>query len=510
MRCLILIAVALTCMASESDQRDINQAWSEVLGPATPTRPATIQQGEKPAEADFLNHLFLQTRTEFIREQTSFTALPTLSGVINAMPGESASSSGIPYPAAFQPDANRVYELLNFGTRGWLSPLVDSNFTLRYQQDLTPVDPASAAMNLVNTFSHNRRIELLDASVDIHAPPGTNLRIGRQYVYGAELAAFDGASLSIDRSAYSITLYGGRRFSLYGDPVQRAIGGGNFHLRLDGPSSLEYDALIYVRASQTLTYRKRLERNWFLTTYLRAVGSSPVDFSSQLLYLSPSGKTTARLAFFQKLTDKDFPYDYTLTARDLDPHNPITRLNLGPTPPYTQVAMDAHRTLMPRLRVGGLVWIRRLNNSADQSAFNTSFEDWRVNTQMFAIRQTEVDTEFHQHNSHRGSPSGAVFFDDISRSGETRINDITAEVRRPFAEGKLTLSAGGFYRLLDFQDQFRAFKNAHDRGLLGSAWYRIDPKTRLWFDYSLDTDYSVFRPDIRHSTMLRVGLDWKY
>jgi hypothetical protein len=103
-----------------------------------------------------------------------------------------------------------------------------------------------------------------------------------------------------------------------------------------------------------------------------------------------------------------------------------------------------------------------------------------------------------------------VFFDDISRSGETRINDITAEVRRPFAEGKLTLSAGGFYRLLDFQDQFRAFKNAHDRGLLGSAWYRIDPKTRLWFDYSLDTDYSVFRPDIRHSTMLRVGLDWKY
>ncbi|MDQ2945439.1 MAG: hypothetical protein M3Y27_05765 [Acidobacteriota bacterium] len=513
MRPLILIAAALTCAGAEP-AKDINQAWSEVLGQASTVRPTVLSPIENRAEnrpgADFLNHLFLQSRTEYIREQTSFTGLPTLSGVINATPGESANAAGIPYPGAFQPSANRVYEMLNFGMRGWLSPRLDSNFTIRYQQDLTPVDSSSPALNLLNTFPHNRRIELLDASVDIHGLSGTNVRVGRQYIYGAELAAFDGASISFEHSRYSMTLYGGRRFSLYADPVQRAIGGGNFRVRLNDSSSLEYDALWYVRASQSLTYRKRFYRNWFLTAYFRTVGGSPVDLSSQLLYLSASGKTTARVAFFQKLSSKDFFYDYTTTARDLDPHNPISRLNLGPISPYTQVAIDAHRAVWPRLRVGGLIWIRRLNDSSEQSAFNTSFADWRLNAQVFALRKTEFDVEFHQHNSHRSSPSGAVLFDDISRSGETRIQDITAEVRRPFAEGRLTLSAGGFYRRLDFQDQFRAIKNAHDRGLLGSAWYRIDPKTRLWFDYSLDNDYAVFRPDIRHSTILRLGLDWKY
>lgn len=510
MRLLIWVAAALTCAAEESGKNSINQEWSDVLGQASAARPTAVPADDNRSADDFLNHLFLQTRTEYIREQTSFTGLPSLSGVINALPGENFNVAGIPYPGAFQPSANRVYELLNFGTRGWLSPRLDSNFTIRYQQDLTPVNSASPALNLLNTFPRNRRFELLDASVDIHGLAGTNLRVGRQYVYGAELAAFDGASLSFEHSRYSMTLYGGRRFSLYGDPVQRAIGGGNVRVRFNDSSSLEYDALFYVRASQSLTYRKKLRRDWFLTTYLRTVGSSPVDFSSQLLYLSSSGKTTARLAFFQKLSNKDFFYDYTAAARDLAPHNPIPRLNLGPISPYTQVAMDAHRAIVPRLRVGGLLWIRRLNDSSDQSAFNTSFEDWRMNAQVFAIRKTEVDAEFHQHNSHRGSPSGAVLFDDISRSGETRIQDVTAELRRAFADGRLTLSAGGFYRRLDLQDQFRAIKNAHDRGLLGSSWYRIDPKTRLWFDYSLDTDYSVFRPDIRHSTILRLGLDWKY
>ena len=344
MRALLLIAAVLTCSGADTGKSDITQAWSEVLGQASTIAPIVHAVENRPAD-DFLNHLFLQSRTEYIREQTSFTGLPTLSGVINAAPGENANAAGIPYPGAFVPSANRLYEMLNFGTRGWLSPRLDSNFTIRYQQDLTPVDSASPVVNLVNTFAHNRRVELLDASLDIHGPPGTNLRVGRQYIYGAELAAFDGASISFERSRYSMTLYGGRRFSLYGDPIQRAIGGGNFRVRLNDSSSLEYDALFYVRSSQSLTYRQKLERNWFLTAYFRMVGGSPVDLSSQLLYLSASGKTTAHVAFFQKLSSKDFFYDYTETARDLDPHNFVPRLNLGPMSPYTQVAIDAHRAV---------------------------------------------------------------------------------------------------------------------------------------------------------------------
>ena len=515
MRLLLLITAALACLAAEPEQSGITQAWSAVLGQTGAVSPAVANRGGDPLPDNFLNHLFLQSRTEYIREHTSFTGLPTLSGVINAEPALVSNPSGIPYPGAFQPTANRVYELLNFGARAWLTSRVDSSFTLRYQQDLTGVDSASPALNLLNTFAHDRRVELLDAAADIHGLPGdalagTNLRVGRQYVYGAELAAFDGASLSMERSRYSITLFGGRRFSLYSDPVQRAIGGGNLRVRLNDSSTVEYDALFYVRGSQRVIYRKKLERDWFLTANFRAVASSPADLSAQVRYLGHSGKTTGGLAFFHKLTSKDFYYDYSVVARDNDPHDKLPRLNLGPISPYTQVAMDAHHMVVPRLRVGGLIWIRRLNNSTDQSAFDTSFEDWRLNAQVFAVHKIELDAEFHRHNSHRANASGEALFDDISRSGETRIQDVTAETRRPFLEGKLSLIAGGFYRTLDFHDRFHVIKNAHERGILGSAWYRLDPKTRLWLDYSLDTDYSVFRPDIRNSTILRVGLDWKY
>lgn len=493
MRCLWCLSLSLIC-AAQDHREAINQAWSEVLGQTTTVKVA-------PAHPDdFLNHLFLESRTEYTREQTSFTGLPSLTGVINAVPGSLANPAGIPLPGAFQPDANSLYEFLDFGTRGWLSPHVDTNFSLRYRQELTAVDPASPSLDLLTTYQDHRRVDLLGASVYLHGA-GMDLRLGRQYVYGAELASLDGASFSINRPGISVTLYAGRRFSLFNDQDQRAMGGGNFRLRLGEKTSLEYDSLLYVKASHLLTYRRRIQRDWFLTTYFRAVGGAPVDFSSQLLYLSPTGKTTARVAFLQKLTNKDFVYDYTFA---------LQRLNLGVISPYTQVVADLHQTIVPRLRVGGLVWIRRLNDAADQSAFNTSFEDYRVNAQVFPLRNIETSFDFHEHHSDRSQAFSAALFDDISRAGETRIQDLTAEVRRAFAEGRLSIAAGGYYRRLNFQDQFQMIHNAHDRGLLGSFWYRVTPQTRAWFDYSLDTDFSVFRPDIRHSTVLRVGLDWKY
>ena len=59
---------------------------------------------------------------------------------------------------------------------------------------------------------------------------------------------------------------------------------------------------------------------------------------------SPSnGRTTLRLGFFQKLTNNDYSYDYTVNARDLNPNNSLLRLYLGPIVQYSQVTIDAHR-----------------------------------------------------------------------------------------------------------------------------------------------------------------------
>src|SRR5579859_3977466 len=303
-------------------QTDITEAWDKLLGnTAADAQPAAV-----PRSGDLLNRFYLESRSEFTRQQIGFTGQPTITGFTDALPGV--------FPGPFEPASNTISQSLSFGTRGWLSPRISTDFSVRYLQDLTRVDSGSPALSLLETFAGNRRVELTEAVVSVAGLPsdgmfaGTNLRVGRQYVWGAELAAFDGASVAINRQDYSLTLFGGRRFTYFGDPQQRALGGGSLAVRLGPNTSLDYDTLFYIRGSHSLRFRRRFGSSWMFHSGLRFVGSAPVDYTSQVLYQSP--KTAFRLSFAQKLTDKDYIYDYTSAARDKDPYNTLARLNLGP------------------------------------------------------------------------------------------------------------------------------------------------------------------------------------
>ncbi|MGH9675985.1 MAG: hypothetical protein ACRD36_02700, partial [Candidatus Acidiferrum sp.] len=349
----------------------VGAAWDNLLKDTIPQNAPSpaLTAPQTPYEAgpagDFLNHFFMDTRTEYLRTQSYFTGLPTATNVIDAPPSPIFNPAGIPYSNAFQSSTNVMYTFLNWGTRGWLSDRVNSNFSFAYSQDLSHVADASPQLSIIDTFGSNRRLELVSGYIDIDGRPtdgvfaGTSLRVGRQHVYGAELAEMDGALFTMDRPKYSWTLYAGRRFTYFADPDQRAIGGGNFLLRLDDNSSLEYDALFYVKATHLLRYRRTFARAWLLSIGYRMVGDAPVDFNADAIWTPSDGKTSLRLSFGQKITDKDYFYDYTFNARDLDPHNPLLRLNLGALHPHTQFVIDASRTINSRLRVGGNVWVRR-------------------------------------------------------------------------------------------------------------------------------------------------------
>jgi hypothetical protein len=498
----VLFPIILLFAAQAQEQPDITEAWDRLLGNA----PAQARLPVDPRRNDFLDHFYLESRTQFTRQQIGFTGQPTITGFTDVLPGI--------FPGPFEPASNTISQSLSFGTRGWLSPRISTDFSVRYAQDLTRVDSGSPALSILETFPGNRQIQLTEAVVTVSGLPsdgmfaGTNLRIGRQYVWGAELAAFDGASFGINRQNYSLTLFGGRRFTYFGDPQQRAIGGGSLEVRLDPNTSVDYDALFYIRGSHSLRFRRRFGSSWLFHTGLRFVGSAPVDYTAQALY--QSGKTALRLSFAQKLTNKDYIYDYTSSARDKDPYNTLSRLYLGPLSPYSQAVLDARRTLSRRLGVGAAVWIRRLNDFRDQSPFETSFEDYRLNAQAFLPRRAELDLEFHQRHSDRLSPLTEATFDDVNQTGETRVQDFTAELRRSFGEGRLTLSAGGFYRRIRVQDRYLGTQNSQEKGLLGAASFRMDSRTRVSFDYSLDSDFYLFRPSISNAQIFRLGLWWKY
>jgi hypothetical protein len=500
---------------------NIATAWSSVLqNPEAPTAAdprLNVAQArvESWSPGDFLNHAFFEIRTEYQRTQTAFSGQPTITGVIDVPPGQVANPNGIPYPGAFQPDTNSMYSFLNWGTRGWVSDRINTNFSFRYQQDITPVDPGSPALGILNTFNGNRELQLLTGYVDILGKPtdglfaGSSLRVGRQDVYGAELADFDGLSFSLNRQNFSYTLYGGRRFTYYSDPEQRAIGGGNFVFRF-GSSTIEYDALLYVRPSQALTYRQQLSHGWQLSGQFRMFGGSPTDAMVSGLWTPTDGKTSLRLEFDQKISNRDYVFDYTGVATDIDPHNPLQRLNLGVFSPHSQVVIDARHVLNSRLRLGGSIWIRRLNDSKNQGAFDTSFQDYRGNAQFFPGKKVAVFVDYHRRDSDRSSPTTPATFYDISTTGETKIQDISLELGRSFSEGRVSLKAGGFFRLLNFQNTFFITNNARDKGVLGSATLKLDQRTRAFIEYDLDTDFPYFRPDIQNTQTLRVGLAWRY
>jgi len=161
--------------------------------------------------------------------------------------------------------------------------------------------------------------------------------------------------------------------------------------------------------------------------------------------------------------------------------------------------------------VGGTLWIRRLNDDTnDQGPFDNSFQDYRIDAQVFPWKRIETFLEYHQRDLNRRSPVPSATFDDISATGETKVQDFSLQVGKSFAEGRLSIRGGGFLRRLQFQDRFFLIDNAQDKGWLGNAAVRLDQRTRVYFDYSLDTDFFVWRPSIKNGQVFRLGIDWKY
>ena len=501
----------------------VTTAWDELLQGSVAERPSEAQaplpRNDKDARTsgtgDFLNHFYLDARTEYSHSEYSFSGQPTNTGIINGST-EGLSGGHYVFPDAFQSGTNTAYGFLNFGTHGWGSDRVNTNVTLRYRQDITSVPAGSPGLSVINTFPGNRVFEVVSGNFEINGKTtdgffsDSSVRIGRQSFYGAELASFDGVSFTHNRRKYSFTLYGGRRFTYYSAPDQRGIGGVDFVYRPTEKISLGYQALWYVKGSHVFSYRQRLTEDWLIHSAFKLVGSHPVNFDTAALWAPSNGRTIVGVSFFQKLSNRDYFYDYTTIARDFDPNNPELRLYFGPISQYSQFGVDARRTVNSKVRLGAGLVVRRLNDSKDQAPFDTSFADYRVNAQVFPWRKVDTFLEYHEHDSDRSAAMNNTYFADITYAGETKIQDFTAEVGRSFFENRVNLKGGGFFRRINFQDRFFVINNAQDKGWLGSAALRVDSKTRVYFNYSLDTDFYVWRPSIKNGQVFRLGMDWKY
>ena len=126
----------------------VEESWDSLLqgtipqAKVDPTLIPTQVGGQKSAASDFANHFFFENRTDYWRYDTSFTGLPTNSGIING----NAAASLCRAPTRMLPISSPtpiVSRALWIGVRGWLSDRVNTHFAVRYEQDLTHVDSGS-------------------------------------------------------------------------------------------------------------------------------------------------------------------------------------------------------------------------------------------------------------------------------------------------------------------------------------------------------------------------------
>src|SRR5712692_9378067 len=108
----VLVLTYLLAAAQAQKKPDIREAWDRLLeDTASETSSARVLPPDaaprRPAE-DFLKHFFLESRSEFIRQQVGFSGQPTLAGF---------TVQQNVFPGPFQPSATTIYQTLTFGTR---------------------------------------------------------------------------------------------------------------------------------------------------------------------------------------------------------------------------------------------------------------------------------------------------------------------------------------------------------------------------------------------------------
>src|SRR5260370_23871745 len=96
-RAALIGAVTLAGGVRAQGLPQIGQAWTDLLPEATASRTPVAAAANRA----FLNHFFFESRTDYCRYSTSFTALPTASGVTHAPVTGVFNPNGIPYPDAF-------------------------------------------------------------------------------------------------------------------------------------------------------------------------------------------------------------------------------------------------------------------------------------------------------------------------------------------------------------------------------------------------------------------------
>jgi|GEM_PF-2366572 len=474
---------------------------------------------------------------EYRRDEMKFTGNPTRTFVFNAAPGNFfvPNPQFQVVPGAFEPNDEQMIGYASVGLKdyGFDRLRLDTRASFRYIADIDRQTAASPFLNIINSFHGFRDPQVLSLYTDMigilsdDRETRFSVRVGRQFIYGAETVHVDGVTLSFSHPRFELDVFGGRRSTFYSDTEERAIVGQNFLARITPRTIFRYDFLHYVQNSHRFQVRHGIGESWFIESNFFLLDRSAVDLTVGAHYFPGDGKTRISFNALQKLSSSDFIYDYTFRALARNPENRIrriffplpvprqtenaqTRLNLLPIHPYTQFYFDIYRNLTDKVGVGGSFWIRGMNHDRDEGAFNNSFQEFRANADYLPWRGVEFGGEYRYRHVSHSNPEQARFFFDIRREGETAFHEIYGTASYRFPDDRLALEGGIFYRRFNTQSRLISLKGLDATGFIGGVAWRITNNYKVRFEYGIDDEMPFFNPDIKYTQSFRVRFEWRF
>jgi len=483
---------------------------------------------------DIRKYVTFRYGIEYTHNLVTFTDRPTPTFIVDGKPPLvlNPTNGTVNFPDAFRSTDNQLYSYLSFGTQAYGLSRLSTYVSLVTYHDLNDTRNGSPFIDILDGFHGLNRTELISAYADINgltaAGPLSQVsaRLGRQFAFDYDSwllgsAVIDGASLRHRTGRSDVTVFFGWREAYFADPSSRFSTGGSFSYHFLPRTTARVDFFHYQRSQRYAVGLQHQFDTVFVDTHVSLINTDPIEFGSRATYSSPNSPWSVYASFLQQLSANDFIYDIWFTSRDQDR---IRRLNLLRISPASQFTLDVDRQIFWWLSAGVGGWFRFLNDGADQGPFDNSFQEGTVRLLLTPLPQWDYFAQYryrHIDRSPTGSfiqPSPFVIATDMSRTGETSYQEVSAEAQYRFRNW-LRIMVGGYFRLFDTQTPYRQavrrrlhvnLTNIDTGGLYAGFRLRLTDMVDFRFQYGVDSDYREFNPDIDLGHTFRIGVDFHY
>jgi len=496
--------------AEQSEPPEIERRWEDVFGDQAmePDRASpAIYTATPPVPTGFQafpEQIFYRIAVDYVRNFVSFTDEPTRTFIVDNGPAFTVDPEGfISFPPLFEANDDKLYAHATFGTRGYGHERLNTEVSFLTYHDLDGTSAGSPFISPLDSFDGRSRTEAVNAFFEMDGLgdgrwSNVDLRVGRQYTHSSfnflrplGASVMDGVAFNYRDENFDLGGFVGYRPSFFSDPEARVVTGASFGAHVARRAYVQYNFFHYADTGiHTFSVEPLFEQPLRLQGHFTMIDDEPIDLGIRAAYAE--GNWSVFATFQEQLTDNDFVFDIFLRTEAGDPSNRIRRINLGQIATSSRFSLDVTRQLGSLFAAGGRVWILELHDDEEQTGFDASFQDLSAHLTFFPAGNWDATFEYRHRNTDRLNPAEAIFFDDVSRAGETRYDEVSGVVGYRF-RGRFNVQTGVYHRVFDLQNRITLIDDSDTTGFFTNFFLRLNQHWDFRFSYGVDNDFSVFK-----------------